>query len=87
MATDSPPATPTALTDRPTYKLVASRLGTDPLEFIRARRGQTPPVSFVKIRDEMLEICNRGITDPAERVELTHEVPRRWLMAAEGAQA
>lgn len=65
------------------YKLVASRLGQEPLVFIWTRRHQTPPVSFVRIRDEMLEICNRGVTDPADRVELTHEVPRRWLMAAE----
>lgn len=86
MATSNP-SPPVTLTDRPMYKLVAARLGEEPIAFIRVRRSQTPPMSYVRIRDEILEICNRGVTDPAERIELTHEVPRRWLMAADAAAA
>lgn len=64
------------------YKLVTARLGRDPIEFIKEKRELTPPMPWVKIRDAMLAICNEGVTDPAELVELTHEVPRRWMMAA-----
>lgn len=79
--------TTTPLADRPTYKLVASRLGMDPVKFVRDRRSATPPVSFVRIRDEMMEICNRGVTDPDQKIQLTHEIPRRWLRIADATAA
>jgi hypothetical protein len=77
--------TPTPLADRPMYKLVASRLGCDPIEFIQKRRGNSPPATFVAIRDEMMEIINRGVTNPNDRIYITHEVPRRWLRVHEGS--
>lgn len=77
--------TPTPLADRPLYQLVASRLGCDPIEFIQKRRGSDPPATFVAIRDEMMEIINRNVTDSKSKVYITHEVPRRWLRVHENS--
>lgn len=81
MATST--STPANVPDTPLYKLVSDRLGRDPLGYIRERRAETPPMPFVKITIAMLEICNRGVKHTADRVYFTHEVPRRWLLAAE----
>lgn len=60
--------------DTPTYKLVAEKLGRDPVEFIRERRNQVPPVPYAKIADEIK--AKTG-------VYVTHEIPRRWLAQAD----
>lgn len=61
----------------PLYMLVAEKLGRDPIEMIRERRNETPPVPFTKIRDELMKTT---------QVYLTHEAPRRWLRQADEAQ-
>lgn len=81
MATETPTS---RRPDTPLFKLVSDRLGRDPIEFIAQRRAQTPPVAFVRIANEILEICNAGVRNPADRVYLTHEVPRRWLYMFQG---
>ncbi len=73
----TPQRTPTAL-----YQLVAARLGRDPVEFIRERRTQKPPVPYNRIATEIIETCNAGVTDPTLRVYITHEIPRRWYLQA-----
>lgn len=85
MATSTSP--PANVPDTPLYKLVSDRLGRDPLEYIRERRAETPPMPFVRITIEMMAICNRGAKNEADRVYFTHEVPRRWLLASEQAAA
>lgn len=57
----------------PTYLLLADRLGQDPLEFIWQRRTATPPASYPKIAVELRE---------RTKIYVTHEIPRRWLVAA-----
>jgi hypothetical protein len=64
--------------DTPTYKLVAEKLGRDPVEFIRERRNQQPPVPYAKIADEI---------KTRTKVYVTHEIPRRWLALADQAAA
>lgn len=71
------PKAPTAL-----YQLVRERLGRDPVDFIRERRTQIPPVPYNRIADEIKALCNKGVTDPAKYVYITHEIPRRWYVAA-----
>lgn len=71
--------TPTAVPDTPLYKLVAARLGRDPLDLIRERRAQDPPVPFARITQEILAVCNQRLTGTANEVYFTHEAPRRWL--------
>lgn len=83
MATATP--TPSFAPNTALYKLVSDRLGRDPLELIRERRSQTPPMPFVRIAHEILEVCNRGGKNRSDHVYLTHEVPRRWLIAADRA--
>jgi hypothetical protein len=74
MAPQTPTVPNTAL-----YQLVAERLGRDPLEFIRELRELQPPTSYARIADEIKSICN---ADPKRLpVYITHEVPRRWLLA------
>lgn len=77
--------TPTAVPDTPLYKLVAARLGRDPLDLIRERRAQNPPVPFARITIEILAACNAKVTNPADQVYFTHEAPRRWWRAATNA--
>lgn len=60
--------------DTPTYKLLAEKMGRDPLDYIRERRSTTPPTAFARIADEMRDASDEYIT---------HEVPRRWLREAE----
>jgi len=66
-----PNQTPTSTTEPDTslYKLIAEKLGRDPLELICERRQETPPVPYTKIRDELVK---------ATGTYLTHEAPRRW---------
>lgn len=61
----------------PLYKLVASRLGQSPIEFILNERAQTPPVPYAKIAEKIRQRCNEN-QSPSAQVDLTHEAPRRW---------
>lgn len=71
--------TPTSrVPDTPLYQLVAEKLGRDPVELIRERRAETPPVPYTKIRDEI--VAETGLY-------LTHEAPRRWLLSTQPPQA
>lgn len=68
----------------PLYKLVAERLGEDPIEFIRARRAGANPMPFARIAEQIREQCNEGRTD---EIYVSHEVPRRWLSLGNAAEA
>jgi hypothetical protein len=71
-----PPTTDWSI-NTPLYKLVASRLGQSPIEYILAERALTPPTPYAKIAERIRNTCNSG--QPAStHVELTHEAPRRW---------
>jgi hypothetical protein len=61
--------------DTPLYKLIAGKLGRDPVELIHERRQQTPPVSFAQIADEFRQVTGEY---------LTHELPRRWYQLSIG---
>lgn len=71
----NPPTTP-YVPDTPLYKLVAEKLGRDPIAYIRERRAAG--VAFARITDEI-----KHETD----VYLTHEAPRRWLRSADAADS
>lgn len=62
--------------DTPTYRLIAEKLGRDPVEFIRELRAQTPPVPYAKIADAIKVKTGEYVT---------HEIPRRWLAQADAA--
>ena len=66
--TPTTPAVQTAL-----YRLVAQKIGRDPLKLISERRAETPPVPYARIRDELVELSGEYIT---------HEAPRRWHQQA-----
>lgn len=70
--TPTPPAVSTAL-----YRLVAEKIGRDPLDLIRERRAQDPPVPYARIRDELVRLSGEYVT---------HEAPRRWHQQWQAAQ-
>ena len=76
---DNPRVDSTWSLNTPLYKLVATRLGESPIEFILRHRAMTPALPYAQIAELMRNRCNIGIDHPGARVYLTHEVPRRWL--------
>lgn len=71
------PDTPRGPKRTNTYVLIEEKLKQDPVEFIRSRRGQDPPMTYAKIAREIF--IKTG-------VDVTQELPRRWLLAADGPE-
>lgn len=60
-------------------KLIAEKLGRDPIEYALERRASTvPPLAWNRIADELKELTGEY---------LTQEAVRRWVRAHERAKA